>query len=351
MRIAFVLPRDKNEIIGGFKVVYEYANRLAYRGHEISIIYNNENTLEKVKMPSSFKRMAINLRTHIYPTWFALDPTIKKESYFGNGFIDEPFDAVFATSVGSVRATLKAFSGANLFYLIQDYENWDVGNDYVISTYNMGFHNIVVSEWLKKIVEDATGKEPYLLSNPIDLETYKLYKSIGDREPHSVGLLYHNSQHKGLKYSFEALYTLKELYPDLHVEMFGSPKRPQNLPDWFHYSQKASTEKTVEIYNKIAVFMCSSIDEGFGLTGMEAIACGAALASTDYTGVHEYAKDEFNALLCQVKDVEAMVNNVKRLMDNVELRNSFYNNSQTILCERTWDKSVSQLEKIICSTL
>ena len=50
------------------------------------------------------------------------------------------------------------------------------------------------------------------------------------------------------------------------------------------------------------------------------MACGAALVSTDYQGVHEYAVDGINALLSPVKDVDALVTNVSRLFDGDELR-------------------------------
>lgn len=50
-------------------------------------------------------------------------------------------------------------------------------------------------------------------------------------------MLYHNSEHKGTKYGIEALNRLKELYPDLQAILFGTPARPNNLPDWIQYVQ------------------------------------------------------------------------------------------------------------------
>src|SRR3546814_16260425 len=39
MRISFVLPCSGRYPIGGFRIVYEYANRLADRGHQVSIVH------------------------------------------------------------------------------------------------------------------------------------------------------------------------------------------------------------------------------------------------------------------------------------------------------------------------
>src|SRR3546814_17960981 len=39
MRISFVLPCSGRYPLGGFRIVYEYANRLADRGHQVSIVH------------------------------------------------------------------------------------------------------------------------------------------------------------------------------------------------------------------------------------------------------------------------------------------------------------------------
>ena len=55
MRISFVLPCSGRYPIGGFRIVYEYANRLADRGHQVSIVHFAafpELMPTKVLMPS-----------------------------------------------------------------------------------------------------------------------------------------------------------------------------------------------------------------------------------------------------------------------------------------------------------
>src|SRR5262245_50724866 len=39
VKITFVLPMYLNSPSGGFKVVYEYANRLQERGHKVSVVH------------------------------------------------------------------------------------------------------------------------------------------------------------------------------------------------------------------------------------------------------------------------------------------------------------------------
>ena len=69
-----------------------------------------------------------------------------------------------------------------------------------------------------------------------------------------------------------------------------------------------------------AVHVVASWEEGFGLTGAEAIACGAALASTDTKGSRDYAIDGFTALVSAPRDPAALADNVLRLLEDVQLR-------------------------------
>lgn len=39
MRIGFILPYFSEKPIGGYKVVYEYASRLAASGHKVTVIH------------------------------------------------------------------------------------------------------------------------------------------------------------------------------------------------------------------------------------------------------------------------------------------------------------------------
>lgn len=58
--------------VGGYKMAYEYANRLVKENHDVSILYLNQDFLKKYRMPSYLKRIGANLITKIEPKWFFL---------------------------------------------------------------------------------------------------------------------------------------------------------------------------------------------------------------------------------------------------------------------------------------
>ena len=51
MKIGFVLPMPTTKIVGGYKVVYEYANYLAQKGNDVTIFYNSEKGRNSKSLP------------------------------------------------------------------------------------------------------------------------------------------------------------------------------------------------------------------------------------------------------------------------------------------------------------
>ena len=66
--------------------------------------------------------------------------------------------------------------------------------------------------------------------------------------------------------------------------MFGNVGTRPALPDWIEYHHDPKQEVIVELYNEASIWLQASVLEGFGLTALEAMACGAALVTTDCGG-------------------------------------------------------------------
>ncbi|MDD5867378.1 MAG: glycosyltransferase family 4 protein [Lachnospiraceae bacterium] len=353
MKLCFVLPGFSKSPAGGYKIIYEYANRLAERGYDISLLYYNAGALKRYHLPEPIRKIVSNYLIQKGPSWFDIDKRVRSISLYDRKFRQKVTgtDIIVYTSVDTVllgyRILDKCNNNLKKVYFIQGYENWTTSNEKCQNTYNLGMTNIVISNWLKNIVDQYSKKPSILIKDPIDLTIYKINKPTKERRLHTIGLLYHTMPHKGLSYAIEALKKLKEKYPDMEAYMFGVPDHPKDFPDWIHYTKKATQQQTVEIYNKVSVWLCATVDEGFGLTGLEAMACGDVLVSTAYTGVFEYAKGEYNALLSPVKDVDALVKNVERVFEDEELRDKLVRNAQESVKAFGWNIAVDKFEKAI----
>lgn len=348
MKICFVLPRTNSKAIGGYKIVYEYANRLS-RDNEITILYLNTNYLKKYKVPRFVKKTYFDILTLMEPRWFKLDKRVKQVSDYSLKSCSNLFnatDVVVATAVNTAEFVMKRFKTPNKLYLIQGRETWAEDAEIVDDTYSLGLKNIVVSEWLKRFVDKRAPHNTYLIPNPIDLNIYRPVNPI-ERRKKTIACLYNSNPVKGFKQAHEVILHLKQKYPDMNCIIFGAENRPENLPKWIKYIKNASQEKTVEIYNTASVFLCSSIEEGFGLTGLESMACGCALCSTDYDAVHEYAVDGVNSLLSPIFDIDAQVNNVSKLFDDEDLRVEIARKAIESASRFSWEEAMQILLEVM----
>lgn len=346
MKICFVLPKVSRYAVGGYKIVFEYANRLTLRGHQIQIIFLNDDFMRKYPIPQVVRDVIGRYEVHRQPTWFELKKTVRKRCVHIHQLeeISKGYDWIVATSYDTVNPVSKVHNGCKKAYLIQDFEIWNASEHEVTYSYSLGMRNIVISSWLKGIVQQYSIDPVICIPNAIDTEIFKVQNDIQTRNNLVIGLLYHRDEHKGLKYSFKSLEILKQRYPDLRVEMFGAYKAPINLPEWYNFSLNVSPEELCNIYNRCSIFMCSSVNEGFGLTGAESMACGCAFVTTGYQGVYEYAIDGVNALISPVKNPNALADNVDRLFQDDNLRVKIATRGAETIKNRSWEKTVKLFE-------
>jgi len=214
------MPGSGRNPSGGYKVVYEYANRLVKDGYEVHIVY--PISLGFKSLPYKGKIRAI-LR-YIYRatigcggrSWFSLDSHIKEHLRFSLNYTNVPkTDFYVATAVTtSYYVAAYPIDGSKKLYLIQGFENWVVSEDYVYQSYRLGLKNIVISNWLAKKVEYA-GARCTLIKNGFDFDYFKLTVPVEERNNCSVSMLYHTQARKGCKYGLEALKRVRAQYPQL----------------------------------------------------------------------------------------------------------------------------------------
>lgn len=350
-RISFVLPGPSVYPIGGYKMVFEYANRLSDRGHHVNIIFNcSPGVRNHPQIPSIIKFLYCYIGVWYFPKWFILNKNVHKVCAYKDLIYTNIPDADFicATAISTVDSVMKLprTKGKKL-YFIQGFENWGKWTtEQVKETYKLGMINIVVTKWLKKIVNQS-GAECFVIPNGIDFNVFNIDNPITERNKYVISMLYHNNEIKGSKYGIEALIQLKKIFPQLQVILFGIPKRPKDLPLWMRYIHNATEGQLRYIYNQSSIYLCPSIKEGFGLTGAEAMACGAAYVASDFGGLHEYVEEGRNVLLSAPKDVEGIIKNISYLFNNDEQRIQMAKNGYQDIQKLNWNLSVDKFEALM----
>ena len=347
--ITFILPGSSGAPAGGPRIVYEYANRLARRGYGVTVVHSPITRIDPdMKMLGKalirYPQRLID-RSFRPDAWLDVEPSvcIRWTPTLHERFIPDA-DIVIATAWKTAEwvARYPARKGKK-FYFIQHFEDWDSPADRVRATWKLPLCKIVIAKWLQDIAAEM-GAQAAIVPNAIDTDRFCCDVPIGQRKSSQVAMLYHNHAWKGSADGLAALRIVKQRIPDLTVELFGVPVQPQGLPGWIQYHRNPPQQKLREIYNRAAIYLAPSWAEGWGLTAMEAAACGAALVLTDIGGFCEFAEHEVNALLSPIKEPEALAGNVIRMIEDADLRMELATAGTAKIAKFNWNRSVDLFE-------
>lgn len=175
---------------------------------------------------------------------------------------------------------------------------------------------IAVSSWLVEAAQ-ALGARTAHVRLGLDRDLWLPGPPSDERDP-TVALMTHTVDLKGTEVALAALEAARMRFPQLKVVAFG--KRPVESADIFLRPSPLPPKEVAELMRRAAVFVWPSWEEGFGLPGLEAMACGAALATTDTKGSRDYAHDQHTALVSQPGDSDALANSIVALIVDRALR-------------------------------
>lgn len=351
-KINFVLPFKPRRPAGGFRVMYEYANRLAEKGYKVHLIFPIKTPYMKYRLPYIIRLILARIEGFKRDVWFDFVPSVEmsyipsvKEKYIPDA------DIIIATWWATVLEVgkLTGKKGRKI-NLIQGFEDWEGNEDLLFKSYDIkDTVNIVVASYLKGIVSKHTQNKIELIENGIDSTKFYLRENIVSRNPSSVAMTYSIQEIKGSKYGLEALKLVKKQIPELVCEIFGISPCPEGLPEWIKYYREPND--LCGLYNRNAIFISNSLTEGFGLVSVESMFCGCAVVCTDIEGHKEYAFDGKTALLVKVKDVQEMADKIIYLIRHNEYRISLAQSGNTYVQRFSWDNAIEKLEDIIDNLL
>lgn len=353
MKISIVMRFHDDTASGGRKIIYEYANYLVEKGHNVDIIFLADTPYKQRKF--NFVKHAGHLvdffrrkSSQNNVTWFPLNKAIKLNANYSlkkNVFRDR--DVVIAFDYGiALHISGKIKNLNKVVYFIQSDEKVYVEDGIVDAAWKLPMQKIVVSSWLYDMLKKHDNKV-MLVKNYVKTENFYIEKPVEDRG-RIVSLLNHPSISKDVLTGIKALKIVHDRFPDLKVIFFGNPNRPSDLPEYFEYIQKAD-EKVLRsnIYNQSSIFLFTSKSEGWGLVATEAMASGAALVSTRNGGVDDFGIDGETALLSDVGDFKDLANNIIRLLENDDMRIKLAKNGADLVNTLTFENSANEFEKVL----
>ncbi len=102
-----------------------------------------------------------------------------------------------------------------------------------------------------------------------------------------------------------------------------------------------------KIHNIADVFVHPSLDEGFALAPLEAMACGKPVIMNDSHSAREAIENNYNGLICKTGDPKSWTTAIDYLLnDKVKIKAMGENSLKKVKKEFNWDESVKQHEKV-----
>jgi glycosyltransferase involved in cell wall biosynthesis/GT2 family glycosyltransferase len=300
LRIGFIEPHLRR--YGGIRRMVELANHLVPRGHEVIFYLPDRERLACEWMPC---------RGAIRP--------------LSEGF-DERLDVVcFNEETQWFVPQLFRKADKRIFYALHYARLYGKSGSWESIRADVDYQ-LANSRWTADRIEEETGHRPEVLLGgvnrshfrPVDVATRYPILCVGD-----------NRWWKGT----DVIRAAGELL-GLPVETYAQKNLPQ--------------ERMAQEYCRAEVFVVGSDFDGFAWPGLEALACGVPLVTTDNGGCREYAVEGVTALVVPPRDPQAMAAAIDRLRNDRRLADKLRRNGLELVDQRFgWDQAASRFEAIL----
>ena len=338
MKVTFLVPSTRRAI-GGVISLYEFANGLSRRGHEVRLVHlpvvdGHIDHLDDV-------------------AWFPFEPLVEHQLVHSleemqvpdADFVELTALKCFADAWPAGRADERVPRSAGLpFLFIQAYQY--LAPHIEEGAFRTPCPKICIATWMVAALEREGVPPEQLTYVPygLDHDTFRLVRPIADR-PRQITMLYNSHPVKGARFGLAAIEEVQRRIPGVRAVVFGNKDPAEPMPAGITYVNSPSRRELVEeIYNGSRVFICSSIREGFGMCAIEAMAGGCALVTTANGGSEDYAIAGENALVCAPRDIAGMADRIERLLRSDELSTRVATRGYEFVQRYDWDDSARQVE-------
>lgn len=225
-------------------------------------------------------------------------------------------------------------------------------------------HIITVSGHTAKDVREILHIEPERLKivpngvehffNSLPHSEVEVFRQQYQISPNTICLLNvgSNQPRKNVWTIIKVLATLKAQAVPIHLFKAGADFtqeqktfiKTHNLDKCITYLGKPDKAKLVQIYNAADILLSPSLYEGFGITILEAMACGTPVITSNVSSLPEVAGNA--AILVEPLDVEAIAEAVLRLHNDTSFRQQLIAQGLTRVKSFTWENTAEQIAAV-----
>lgn len=327
-RLRVIYVTEDTGIGGGHRDIFEHLNGLAGRGHDVALWTLGER-----------------------PDWFELRCPVHTFQDYPE--LTRALASVDAIKVATWWNTASSVWSASVQHGIPVYFVQDIETSYyrdapdlqhaVLESYRHEFRYMTISSWNRDRLREL-GLDAVLIPPGIDLGTFRPLPSIIRRDDMILALGRSNPL-KNLPLTIDAWRRLPEPRPELIL--FGIEPELATDPG-IRYVTAPSDEEVARLFNEAAVFVQTSVHEGFCLPPLESMATGGAVVCTDAHGNRDFCRDGENCLMPE-PEVTAVTSAISTLLRDSELRHRLGQAGIETAAEYDWPARIDALERFLTS--
>lgn len=352
---------------GGERRYYEICKRLAGRGHEVHVY--------TMRIEGSPREEVLD-GIHIHRLGFTHPLRGRKYLPLATYFMDlipilvqEKFDIIDANAyVSAIGGYLPALiRGTPIVCTIHDVygKSWGkyvgkgwgmLGRGIEKTMLQIPYNKVITVSQASKKLLIAEGIDPdsiVVIPNGVDYKTFSSVKAKRDRNK----ILYVGRfvELKNLPDLLKAFVIVSRSNPKATLEMVGDGPLREEIPKGAEYlgiqakvTITGFLDEREDLAKKMAgawVFVNPSLQEGFGIVLLEAMAAGTPVVAHDLAAYKDFAKSGTNCLLSK-QSPQLLAKNILRLMSMKTLRERITSEAKQTAQEFSWDKLASKTEAL-----
>ncbi len=194
----------------------------------------------------------------------------------------------------------------------------------------------------------------------IDEDIFKPIPEVEKRQ-NEVLFVGRFEQRKGLDLLLAAAERVQRRIPDLRIVLAGGNPEGKwvsqltkefGLAGKIVFPERLSDKQLARLYNEASLVVVPSVFEGFGLTAIEAMACGTPVIATEVFGLRELIQTEVDGLLVPYGDVAALSSAMLRLLLDKQLGEGLARAAlPKVIREYKWDVQSRRMRDVYNSVL
>jgi len=350
----------KNPYGGGAEVhFHEIFKRVTALGHNVTLLccaYNGAMQEQEIDGIKIIRRGSRNLFNYCVPAEYRklrrqqhfdiVIDDINKIPFCTPLFVKEPIVAILHHFFGKSIYLETSLIPASYVYL----------SEKLVPIIYKKIPFAVVSESTRQeLLQQSVRSQIELVPNAVDPALYGYKPQLRSKKP-LIGYLGRVKKYKSVDQLLLAMPAVLSAVPDARLIIIGDGDYKKNLQDVastlgiqekVHFTGHVSHAEKVKLLNSLWLAVNPSPKEGWGLTVIEANACGVPVIAADSPGLRDSVINEETGILYPYGNIQLLIKQIIKLLKSQEKISKFSKNSLNWVNNFSWDESATKIIDII----